>query len=291
MGVPASLLPELEDVVQHGSAEKRAETLRRITDLVPRRRAQLQRGTCRAVRRRHRLPDRGDRGQGAGRTRAPPRAVRQCAGRRGQRARQGRRYRGRRPGAEAGRGLPIPISSTLPRPRARRICSPCRARLGISEAVTDILVERGDREVARSIANNQHAQLSDNAFTTLVKRAEQDGVLAEKVGMRTDIPPRLFRELADAGDRGGAAAPARKGQARNPGRDPARACAELPTKSREGRAAQLHRRARSGARVCIKAAQARRSRHRRIRQSRKVRGNDCGAGNRCARCRSRWWTG
>ena len=31
--VPASLLPELEDVVQHGSAEKRAETLRRITTL------------------------------------------------------------------------------------------------------------------------------------------------------------------------------------------------------------------------------------------------------------------
>ncbi|MGB9397807.1 MAG: hypothetical protein WCB69_01255, partial [Pseudolabrys sp.] len=33
MGVPASLLPELEDVVQHCSAEKRAETLRRITTL------------------------------------------------------------------------------------------------------------------------------------------------------------------------------------------------------------------------------------------------------------------
>src|SRR6267154_5654361 len=33
MGAPASLLPELEDVVQHGSAEKRAETLRRITSL------------------------------------------------------------------------------------------------------------------------------------------------------------------------------------------------------------------------------------------------------------------
>lgn len=33
MGVPASLLPELEDVVQHGSAEKRAETLHRITTL------------------------------------------------------------------------------------------------------------------------------------------------------------------------------------------------------------------------------------------------------------------
>src|SRR5471032_3652429 len=33
MGTPASLLPELEDVVQHGSAERRAETLRRITSL------------------------------------------------------------------------------------------------------------------------------------------------------------------------------------------------------------------------------------------------------------------
>src|SRR5450756_2525839 len=33
MSVPASLLPELEEVVQYGSAEKRAETLRRITSL------------------------------------------------------------------------------------------------------------------------------------------------------------------------------------------------------------------------------------------------------------------
>ena len=68
-------------------------------------------------------------------------------------------------------------------------------RLGIGEALSDILVERGNRDVARSIANNLHAQLSTNAFTTLVKRAEQDGILAEKVGMRTDIPPRLFRQL------------------------------------------------------------------------------------------------
>ena len=33
MSVPASLLPELEEVVQHGSPEKRAETLRRVTNL------------------------------------------------------------------------------------------------------------------------------------------------------------------------------------------------------------------------------------------------------------------
>jgi uncharacterized protein (DUF2336 family) len=68
-------------------------------------------------------------------------------------------------------------------------------RLGITAALSDILVARGDRDVALSIATNRHAQLSDNAFTTLAKRAEQDGVLAEKVGMRTDIPPRIFRQL------------------------------------------------------------------------------------------------
>jgi uncharacterized protein (DUF2336 family) len=68
-------------------------------------------------------------------------------------------------------------------------------RLGIGEALSDILVARGDREVARSIATNQNARLSEQAFTTLVQRAEQDGVLAEKVGQRTDIPPRLFRQL------------------------------------------------------------------------------------------------
>ena len=69
------------------------------------------------------------------------------------------------------------------------------ARAGLSEAVADIIVTRGDRDVARSIATNHGAKLSENAFTTLVRRAEKDGVLAEKVGLRTDIPPRLFRQL------------------------------------------------------------------------------------------------
>jgi uncharacterized protein (DUF2336 family) len=65
----------------------------------------------------------------------------------------------------------------------------------VSEALADVIVKRGDRDVSRSIATNAAAQLSEDAFSTLVKRAEQDGVLAEKVGQRTDIPPRLFRTL------------------------------------------------------------------------------------------------
>jgi uncharacterized protein (DUF2336 family) len=68
-------------------------------------------------------------------------------------------------------------------------------RTSVSKALADMIVARGDREVARSIATNAHAMLSENAFRNLVKRAEVDTVLAEKVGLRTDIPPQLFRQL------------------------------------------------------------------------------------------------
>jgi len=68
-----------------------------------------------------------------------------------------------------------------------------RATLG--EAVTDVLVRRGDRNVACCVADNRGARLSVAAFSRLVKRAEDDGVLAEKVGLRPDLPAPLFREL------------------------------------------------------------------------------------------------
>ena len=69
------------------------------------------------------------------------------------------------------------------------------ARQVLGEAVTDVLVRRGDREVARGVADNRGARLSESGFSRLVERAEKDGILAEKVGLRSDIPPQLFREL------------------------------------------------------------------------------------------------
>jgi uncharacterized protein (DUF2336 family) len=69
------------------------------------------------------------------------------------------------------------------------------SRAALGEAVTDVLVGRGDRDVARRVANNRSARISNEAFSHLVKRAADDGVLAEKIGLRPDIPPTLFREL------------------------------------------------------------------------------------------------
>ncbi|HWP25153.1 MAG TPA: DUF2336 domain-containing protein [Xanthobacteraceae bacterium] len=68
-------------------------------------------------------------------------------------------------------------------------------RQGLGEAVTDVLVRRGDQEVARSVAGNVTARLSNEAFSALVSRAEKDSVLAENVGRRPDIPPYHFRQL------------------------------------------------------------------------------------------------
>jgi len=68
-------------------------------------------------------------------------------------------------------------------------------RRDISESVTDVLVRRGDRRVVRTIAGNEGARFSQKGFSTLVERAADDGMLAEKIGQRPDVPPRLFRTL------------------------------------------------------------------------------------------------
>lgn len=65
----------------------------------------------------------------------------------------------------------------------------------IPEPVTDILVVRGNREVAQSVAANEGARLSELGFLNLIKRSENDGILAESVGLRLDIPRHLFQQL------------------------------------------------------------------------------------------------
>jgi uncharacterized protein (DUF2336 family) len=65
-------------------------------------------------------------------------------------------------------------------------------RKSLSEAVTDLLVERGDREVVHSLAKNSGARFSDAGFRTLIKRSAEDDDLATLVGIRSDIPRSHF---------------------------------------------------------------------------------------------------
>ncbi len=70
-------------------------------------------------------------------------------------------------------------------------------RRSLSEAVTDVLVERGDREVVQSIVKNVGARFSDAGFRLLVKRSVGDDDLATVVGMRSDIPRSHFLVLLE----------------------------------------------------------------------------------------------
>src|SRR5262249_44160044 len=70
-------------------------------------------------------------------------------------------------------------------------------RRRLSEAVTDILVQRGDRDVVRSVAKNAGALFSDGGFQTLVTRAANDDDLATFVRHPNDIPRRQFLVLLE----------------------------------------------------------------------------------------------
>jgi uncharacterized protein (DUF2336 family) len=68
-------------------------------------------------------------------------------------------------------------------------------RAQLEESVTDVLLDRGNRDVVFKLASNTGARFSETGFGTLVKKSEGDDGLAEKVGSRLDMPARLLREL------------------------------------------------------------------------------------------------
>ena len=68
-------------------------------------------------------------------------------------------------------------------------------RKSIEATVTDVLVTRGDQEVVNSVANNNGARFSDFGFLRMIQRAEGDSILAERLGLRNDIPRQLFQQL------------------------------------------------------------------------------------------------
>jgi uncharacterized protein (DUF2336 family) len=68
-------------------------------------------------------------------------------------------------------------------------------RKSIEESVTDVLVTRGNQEVVNSVASNNGARLSDFGFLHMIQRADGDSILAERLGLRKDIPRHIFQQL------------------------------------------------------------------------------------------------
>jgi len=195
MGANLSLIAELEEVVQHGSREKRVATLQRVTALFL---AGASRYTEEHVdifddvfgllikeiesKARAELSNRL-----APVSNAPVKVLRKLA-RDDDIAVAGPVLKLAPRLAEADL---IDVAKTKSQAHLHAIST----RQALGEAVTDVLVRRGDRDVARRVADNRSARISAKSFSRLVKRAEEDGILAEKVGLRPDIPPPLFRDL------------------------------------------------------------------------------------------------
>jgi uncharacterized protein (DUF2336 family) len=195
MGATLSLIPELEEVVQRGSRERRVETLQRITalfldgasryneehvdlfdDVFGRLIEEIE-SKARAELSNHLAPV----------SNAPVKVLRRLAN-------------------DDDIAVAGPVLKLAPRLAEADLIDVAKTkgqahlhaisgRRALGEAVTDVLVRRGDREVARRVADNRSARISEKGFYRLVKRAEEDGILAEKVGLRPDIPASMFRDL------------------------------------------------------------------------------------------------
>ena len=72
------------------------------------------------------------------------------------------------------------------------------SRRTISEVVTDVLVDRGNRQVAICVAENSGARFSECGYTTLVKRSEHDGALARRIWARPDVPRKHLLALVSS---------------------------------------------------------------------------------------------
>jgi uncharacterized protein (DUF2336 family) len=195
MFAATSLIPELEDVLQHGSREKRADALRRITrlfvdgaatfnedhiqlfdDIFGQLIAEIE-GKARAELSMQLAPV----------DNAPTGVVRTLA--------QDDDITVSGPLLALSQRLDNTALVEIAESKGQAHLLAISGRGDIAEAITDVLVKRGDREVIRTVAENHQARLSVAGFSALVKHAEDDGILAEKVGQRPDIPPHLFRAL------------------------------------------------------------------------------------------------
>ncbi|MBX3518982.1 MAG: DUF2336 domain-containing protein [Xanthobacteraceae bacterium] len=68
-------------------------------------------------------------------------------------------------------------------------------RAQLSEAITDILIERGDKRVVGKLARNSGARFSQGGYEMIVSRADGDDELTENLGLRIDIPLSLLKQL------------------------------------------------------------------------------------------------
>jgi len=195
MDIGQSLIAELEDAIQSGSKDRRVDTLRRVTDLF----------VADADRLNDQQIDVFDDVLGHLIKRIEGKALAELSRRLGP-INNAPIEVVRRLAQDDNIAVAEPILTQSPRlndkdlidiantkTQAHLLAISARAHIGTS--VTDVLLQHGDQQVFHKLAGNSGANFSEGGFATLVKHSERDEQLAEKVGLRLDVPLRLFREL------------------------------------------------------------------------------------------------
>lgn len=195
MGAPQSIIAELEDAIRGGSLDKRVETLRRTTDLFL---SQAERLTESQValfddvlvhlidkiqtKAKAELSQRL-----AALDKAPIELIRRLA-----------------QDDEITVAEPVLTQSTrltnndlieVAKNKSQQHLLAITGRSKLEEPVTDVLVNRGNRDVKYKLASNTGARFSESGYTALVNGAENDESLTERIGLRIDLPLRLLRQL------------------------------------------------------------------------------------------------
>src|SRR4029077_14563581 len=68
-------------------------------------------------------------------------------------------------------------------------------RADLPEEVTDVIVDRGNGKVIRSLANNASAHFSEAGYSCIIARADGDDELVEILGLRLHLPVKYLRDL------------------------------------------------------------------------------------------------
>jgi uncharacterized protein (DUF2336 family) len=83
----------------------------------------------------------------------------------------------------------------IARTKSQKHLAAIAGRESIAETITDVLVDRGDMEVTRKITANKGARFSKQGFDKVVDKAQEDEELAEVFVNRGDVPPDVFEHL------------------------------------------------------------------------------------------------
>src|SRR5271169_4931125 len=184
MNAEPSLIAELEDAIKSGSSDKRVQTLRRVTDLFLNDADRLNEAQiglfddvlCHLIKRIEIKALVELSGHLAPVDNAPIEDIRQLAR-----------------NDEITVAGPVLTQSTrlttgdlveIAGTKGQQHLLAISGRSQLEEAVTDVLLVRGDREIVHKLARNAGARFSETGFTTLVRNAETDESLAEKIGLR-----------------------------------------------------------------------------------------------------------